>query len=169
MKKKKIKQVKSRNYRIVSVITSIVICLLAGFIGSIFTSPSIPTWFASLKKPVISPPNWIFGPVWTTLYILMGIAAYLVWDKGTKKKPIRTALYVFAVQLILNTVWSILFFGLHSPALAFIEIVILWTAIMLTIVYFFRVSKPASYLLIPYICWVSFAAVLNLMIWIMNM
>jgi translocator protein len=149
-------------------LVSVLICLSAGGIGSIFTSPSIPTWYAGLKKPAFNPPNWIFGPVWTTLFILMGISAYLIWEKGWKKKAVKEALYVFAAQLILNMLWSVFFFGMHSPALAFIGIIFLWAAILMTILKFVKISKPAAYLLTPYILWVSFAALLNLMIVLLN-
>jgi translocator protein len=146
---------------------AIILCLLAGAIGSIFTSKSIPTWYATLKKPSFNPPNYLFGPVWTILYILMGIAAYLIWTSGWNSVT-KIALAVFAVQLILNTAWSILFFGLQNPFIAFIEIIFLWLAIVATIVLFYRISPAASYLLIPYLLWVSFASVLNFAIWRLN-
>jgi benzodiazapine receptor len=154
--------------QIVKLLVSILIVLLAGFIGSIFTSPSIPTWYASLQKPAFNPPNWLFAPAWTILYVLMGISAYLIWDKGFKKKGVRIALIVFAVQLVLNSLWSVLFFGLHSPLYAFIEIIFLWIAILFTILKFYKISKTAAYLLIPYICWVTFASVLNYYVLILN-
>jgi len=154
--------------KIIRFIFSILICLLAGFIGSIFTSRSVSTWYAALQKPAFNPPNWVFGPVWTTLFVLMGISLYLVWDKDVKKKEVKNALFIFGVQLALNILWSLFFFGLQSPFLAFIEIIILWIAILATIIYFFRISKPAAYILIPYIFWVSFAAVLNFMLMVLN-
>jgi benzodiazapine receptor len=147
---------------------SIALCLLAGFIGSAFTTPSIATWYVSLAKPVFNPPNWIFGPVWTALYIMMGVSLYLVWSKGLKTKDSKTAVSVFAVQIALNSLWSILFFGLHSPMYAFACIIALWMAIYINILLFMRISKPAGYLLVPYILWVSFAAVLNYYIFILN-
>jgi tryptophan-rich sensory protein len=146
----------------------VLLCLAAGAIGSIFTFSSIPGWYATLNKPVFTPPNWVFGPVWTTLYVLMGIAAYLVFRKGMKQKGVKDALMVFIVQLILNVLWSILFFGLHSPLYGLIGIVALWLAIALTIKKFYAISKPAVYLLVPYILWVSFAGILNLFVWILN-
>ncbi len=149
-------------------VTSLIICLFAGFIGSIFASPSIPTWYATLAKPSFNPPDWIFAPVWTTLFVLMGISLYLVWNKGLQDKKVRTSLFVFGVQLVLNVLWSFLFFGLHSPFYAFLEIIILWAAIVLTIVNFSKVSRAAGFLLLPYICWVSFAAILNFSIWRLN-
>lgn len=147
---------------------SIFICLFAGVIGSIFTNPSIPVWYGGLNKPPFNPPNWIFGPVWTILYILMGISAYLIYEKGLKNKRVRSALIIFGVQLLLNSLWSIIFFGWHLLLLAFLELVLLWAAIILSIISFNRISRTAAYLLIPYILWVSFAAVLNLSIWLLN-
>jgi benzodiazapine receptor len=148
---------------------SILICQLAGIIGSFFTVSSVGTWYVGLAKPSFNPPNWVFFPVWTTLFVLMGISLYIVWDNGIKSKQSKTAITIFGVQLALNTLWSILFFGFKSPLFAFIEIIFLWTAILLTILYFYRISKPAAYLLIPYILWVSFAAVLNFSIFYLNM
>ena len=147
--------------QIIKLVVSIVICQLAGFMGSLLTTPSIPTWYASLNKPSFNPPNWVFAPVWTTLFVLMGISAYLVWNQGLQNAPVKRALIIFLVQLALNVFWSFLFFKLQSPTYAFVEITVLWIAIALTIVAFFRISRPAALLLIPYIVWVSFAAVLN--------
>jgi len=149
-------------------IFSIVVCQLAGVIGSLFTSSSISTWYTALRKPFFNPPNWIFGPVWITLYLLMGISLYLVWNTGIEQKYVKVAIIVFIVQFVLNSLWSILFFGLQSPFLAFVEILVLWATILLTIVFFFRISVVAGWLLIPYIIWVSFAAVLNGAIWLLN-
>jgi benzodiazapine receptor len=148
--------------------TSIIICQLAGFIGSVFTTPAIPNWFANINKPSFNPPNWVFAPVWTTLYLLMGIALFLIWRKGLNKKDVKIAVSVFAFQLVLNSLWSFLFFGLQSPLAAFIEIIFLWAAILVSIILFFRISKIAGCLLIPYILWVSFASVLNFAIWQLN-
>ena len=149
-------------------LAAIVVSELAGGIGSIFTMKSIAGWYATLIKPEFSPPNWIFGPVWTTLYALMGIAAFLVWRKGFDRKDVKIALGIFLGQLVLNTLWSIIFFGLQSPAGAFAEIIFLWLTILATIIAFARISKPAAWLLVPYIFWVSFAAYLNYSIWILN-
>ncbi|MCE9644074.1 tryptophan-rich sensory protein [Candidatus Parcubacteria bacterium] len=137
----------------------------AGILGSLFTAPSIGTWYATLVRPELSPPNWVFAPVWTTLFLLMGIAAFLVWRQGRKG---RVALGIFLLQLVLNTLWSILFFGLQSPGAALVDIVFLWLAIVATIIAFARVSTPAAWLLAPYIAWVSFAAYLNYAIWTLN-
>ena len=153
---------------IIKLIVSIAACQGAGGIGAIFTTPAITTWYAKLKKPSFTPPNSVFGPVWITLYLMMGISLYIIWEKGTRKKASRSALKIFAVQLVLNALWSMLFFGLKSPLLAFIGIVFLWTAILLTIRYFHKISRTAAYLLIPYILWVSFAAVLNFSIYYLN-
>ncbi len=140
----------------------------AGLIGAVFTASAIPTWYVGLIKPPLNPPNWIFGPVWTTLYALMGVAAYLVWNKGLERKDVQTALWVFGLQLVLNTSWSIVFFGLQNPGLAFVNIVLMWIAIVWTMVLFYKISKPAMWLLVPYILWVSFAAYLNFGIWMLN-
>lgn len=152
----------------VKLIISIVVCFAAAFIGSLFTTPAISTWYALLNKPPFTPPNWLFAPAWTILYLLMAVAAYLVWMKGLGKKEVRIALGVFFVQLVLNGLWSALFFGLRSPLLGAIGIVALWAAIFLTIIYFFRVSKTAGWLLVPYVLWVSFAATLNFSVLILN-
>lgn len=149
-------------------IAAILICEGVGFISTPFTIAAIPTWYATLHKPFFSPPNWVFAPVWTCLYFLMGVAAYLVWKKGLKKKEVKEALKFFLIQLVLNFAWSLFFFGLHAPLLAFIEIVILWLAIFVTIKKFHPLVPFAAYLLVPYLFWVSFAAILNLSIFILN-
>ena len=154
---------------LVKLIISIILCQLAGFIGSIFTGPSIQTWYVTLKKPVFAPPNWLFAPVWITLYLLMGIAAYLIWRRGFDRPQVKTALTLFAVQLILNILWSPAFFGLRSPIVGLIVIIILWIAILLTIRIFIKLSTVAGILLIPYILWVSVAAILNFSILLLNM
>ncbi len=149
-------------------IVAIVVSELAGIIGSVFTTPSIAGWYAGIVKPVLNPPAWVFGPVWTTLFALMGIAAFLVWKKGLDRKDVKIALSIFIGQLVLNTLWSIIFFGLHSPGGALIEIMFLWLAILATIIAFAKISKPAACLLLPYIIWVSFAGYLNYSIWQLN-
>jgi benzodiazapine receptor len=149
-------------------IICILVCVAAGFIGSLATMKSIPTWYAGLNKPSFSPPNYLFGPVWTALYIMMAAAAFLVWRRGFETGPVGIALIVFGVQLIFNILWSILFFGLKMPGLAFLEIVVLWVLILATILFFRRVSVAAAWLLVPYILWVSFAAVLNYSLWRLN-
>jgi tryptophan-rich sensory protein len=151
-----------------TILAFILVCELAGFVGSVFTTPSIPGWYAGLVKPPFNPPNWIFAPVWTTLYVLMGLSAFLVYEKGPKKSEVRKALTVFAVQLLLNALWSIVFFGAHQILGAAVLIVILWAMIMITIRLFSPISKAAAYLLVPYILWVSFATVLNISLYFLN-
>ncbi|MDE2188540.1 MAG: tryptophan-rich sensory protein [Patescibacteria group bacterium] len=153
-------------------IVAIAICELAGVIGSIFTISTIPTWYATLAKPALNPPTWVFGPVWTILYLFMGIAAFLIWNRNSNWKiehaDTRKALWVFLLQLILNTAWSIIFFGLHSPLWAFVDLVAMWLVILWTMTLFYKISKPAMWLLLPYILWVSFAGYLNYSIVILN-
>jgi len=157
---------KSRD--ILKLVVSIVACLAAGAIGSVFTRSAIPTWYATLEKPFFTPPNWLFAPAWTLLYILMGVAAFLVWRKGLKNRGVRIALIVFLIQLVLNALWSVVFFGLESPLYGLIVISILWIAILVTIIKFFRISRVASVLMWPYLLWVTFAAGLNASIWLLN-
>jgi tryptophan-rich sensory protein len=147
---------------------AILVSLMAGLVGSFFTGNSIENWYQFLEKPALNPPSWVFGPVWTLLYVLMGIALFLVWKKGWKKKAVKIAMNLFFIQLALNALWSILFFGLQNPLLAFVEIVILWLLIVITMEKFYHISKPAMYLLIPYLLWVSFASYLNASIWLLN-
>jgi benzodiazapine receptor len=149
-------------------IVSIVFCQCAGLIGSVFTSTAIPSWYVTLNKPFFTPPNWLFAPVWITLYTLMGVAAFLIWRQGFQDRQVQRALSIFGVQLILNALWSAAFFGLQSPLAGLIVIVILWLAIVLTILKFFPISKTAGILIMPYILWVSFAAVLNVAIVLLN-
>ena len=149
-------------------LVSILVCLTAGGIGIFFTIPSIPTWYAALIKPVFSPPNFLFAPVWTILYILMGISLALIWQKDLKTKRIRDAVFLFGVQLILNTSWSPIFFGARNLLLALIIIILMWIFILRTILSFRKINRIASYLLIPYLAWVSFATVLNFSLWILN-
>lgn len=150
---------------LLKLIIAILVAELAGVIGSIFTVTAIPIWYAALAKPALNPPNWVFAPVWSALFVLMGVAAFLVWRQGLDKKAVRIALIIFLGQLALNSLWSMIFFGLHNPGTAFLEIIILWLAILATIFFFYKVSRPAAYLLIPYILWVSFAGYLNFSIW----
>jgi len=150
---------------LLKLIIAITVSELAGIVGSLFTAPSVPTWYQGLAKPAFTPPGWVFAPVWTTLFALMGIAAYLVWRKGLERREVKIALAIFIFQLVLNTLWSFIFFGLHNPGLAIIEIIILWLAILTAIIYFAKISRPAAWLLVPYILWVSFAGFLNYSIW----
>lgn len=176
----------------IKLVMSIVVCELAGVIGSFYTMPAINGWYASVNKAPFNPPNWIFGPVWIVLFFLMGISLFLVWQKKWTVKvseaeagqktwnPISSKLWlgswreenvmiVFVLQLALNILWSVIFFGLKMPGVAFFELIMLWFAIEYMIVNFYRVSKTAGLLQIPYLLWVSFAGVLNFFVWILNM
>jgi len=150
---------------VLKLIIAISVCEIAGVIGSVFTVSAIPVWYAGLAKPAFNPPSWVFGPAWTTLYFLMGVAAFLVWKKGIGRKDAQMALGVFGVQLFLNAIWSIIFFGLKNPGWAFLDIVLLWFAIVGTIIVFHKISRKAALLLLPYLLWVSFAGYLNYSIW----
>ena len=152
----------------IGLVVFVVVCLSAGGLGALATTPEIQGWYKTLAKPSWNPPDSVFGPVWTTLFVLMGVAAWLVWQQGGFKTAAKPLL-LFAVQLALNVAWSWIFFGLHQPGWACAEIVILWLAILATTVAFFRCSKFAGWLLVPYLAWVSFASVLNITIWRMNM
>lgn len=152
---------------ILKLVASVLLCQLAGFLGSLFTAPAIPTWYATLKKPFFTPPNWIFSPVWVSLFILMGISLFFVWRRQGHPK-LRIALLFFFVQLALNVFWSAAFFGLRTPLLGLVDIVLLWIAILFTILRFLKVSKFAGVLLLPYLLWVSFATLLNFSLWILN-
>lgn len=146
---------------------SLALCFLVAYIGSLITLPSITTWYLTLNKPLFTPPNWLFGPVWTLLYFMIAISFYLIWKekKGNRKQG---AFKFFLIQLCLNFLWSLVFFGFHSQALGLITIVALWVFIFLTIRSFYKLSKKAAYLLVPYLFWVSFATVLNFFIVILN-
>lgn len=154
----------------IKLLISIIICQLAGGIGSIFTSKSVSTWYLTINKPSFTPPNWLFAPVWIGLFLLMGISLFLVWSHlAVALQKRRRALTIFFIQLFFNILWSVMFFGLKSPLLGFIVIIVLWILILLTIIKFFKISKLAGWLLIPYILWVSFATILNLAILILNL
>lgn len=152
----------------IKIVVSIAICLLVGFVGGRITSGEIDSWYLTIHKPTWNPPNWLFFPVWTTLYVLMGIALFLVWKHPGGTRAYRLALLAFFIQLLLNFLWSVIFFNLHSPAVAFGEIVLLWIAILCTIIAFKPFSRVAAWLLVPYIAWVSFAAFLNYTIMTLN-
>lgn len=152
---------------IIMLFAFIVLALLAGAFGSYFTFQSIPTWYASLEKPDFTPPNWVFGPVWTALYLMMAVAAFLVAEKGITKGS-KIALGVYGFQLAINGIWSFAFFGLKSPILGLVVIVLLWFAIAETMILFARISKTAAWLMVPYILWVTFAAFLNFTILQLN-
>ena len=148
-------------------ILCIALCQVVGGLGAIFTTPEINGWYATLQKPFFNPPNWIFGPAWTTLFALMGISLWLTL-KAENSATRKTALIAFAVQLALNSIWSFLFFKLHSPLAGLIEIILLWLSILFWILKTYPISKPAAWISIPYLLWVSFASLLNFWIWKLN-
>lgn len=147
-------------------IISVIGAEVVGSIGVIFTAPNIDTWYQTLNKASFNPPGWLFGPAWTILFFLMGWAFYLIWTSSAKDK--MTAYVVFGFQFLLNISWSAIFFGLKLPGEALFEIVLLWLSILWTIIVFYKISKTASHLLIPYLLWVSFASVLNYYAWVLN-
>ena len=149
-------------------VVSIVACECAGLIGAIFTTGAISTWYATLQKPAFTPPNWLFAPAWTTLYLLMGIAAFIIWRKGFSDRQVRLALLLFCIQLVLNILWSVVFFGLKTPLYGLVVIILLWVAILITILRFRKISVAAAWIMVPYILWVSFATALNAGVLILN-
>ena len=155
-------------------IPSLIFPQLAGLFGSLFTIQSVSTWYTTITKASFNPPGWVFGPAWTVLYILMGIASYLIWQQVDKPfgklrdRRAKNALTIFWVHLFFNASWSWVFFGLHLPRLALLNLLILWVFVIIMIGKFYRIDKRASYLLIPYLLWLSFAGVLNYFIWILN-
>ncbi|RYC51996.1 TspO/MBR family protein [Flagellimonas olearia] len=154
--------------RIIYIAISVAVCLLIGFLSGFATQSSVNEWYTTLNKPSFTPPNELFAPVWTVLYVLMGVAAGVVWSKGYHHIWVKTALYHFVFQLLFNALWSIVFFGLKNPLLGLVVILVLLTLIMLTIKWFKVVSKAAAILMIPYLLWVCFAAVLNYKVWELN-
>jgi len=155
--------------KMIKLIISVLLCEGAGLLGSIFTAPAILSWYIYLNKPIFSPPNYLFAPVWTFLYFLMGVTLYLIWTKKKSDKDIRNNAYVaFFLQLILNVIWSVVFFGFRSPLGGLLIIIVLWIAILETIRRVYLVDKLAANLLYPYLMWVSFASVLNLSIVLLN-
>lgn len=156
----------SKNLKI---IVSIIVSLSLGSLGALVTTPAIPTWYVHLNKPFFSPPNWLFGPVWTILYILMGISFGLIWQKYKKEdKTILYAMKLFGIQFLLNMIWSPVFFGFKNLFPAFIVIVLMWFFLFKTIWAFAKIDKKASRLLYPYLAWISFASILNFSVWILN-
>jgi tryptophan-rich sensory protein len=149
-------------------ILSIALPQLVGILSGLASVGGTREWYESLVKPSFTPPSWVFGPAWTLLYLMMGIALYLVWRKGLSEPGVKTALVIFLIQMGLNGIWSPLFFGMHAPGLALIDILILWWAIGVTVYVFFGQSKVAGALLLPYWAWVTFAAVLNYSFWRLN-
>ncbi|MDN3671489.1 TspO/MBR family protein [Flavobacterium branchiarum] len=155
--------------KITRILAVVVTCLAIGYFSGIVTRSSIETWYPTLIKPSFNPPNWVFAPAWSLLYLLMGVAAGLVWDRiEHEKEAVKNALVFFAIQLALNALWSYLFFGLMNPLLALIEIVVLWLMIYETLLKFIKINKVAGYLLVPYLLWVSFATILTASIWWLN-
>jgi len=157
----------SKGRQALGLVVALAVTFAAAGIGSVFTSQSVDTWYQEIAKPSWTPPGWLFGPVWTALYTLMAVAAWLVWRQGGWGGA-RLALGLYAGQLVLNAAWSALFFGARMPGLAFVELVVLWLAIVATTVAFFRKSVPAGVLLLPYLAWTTFAGVLNFTLWRMN-
>lgn len=153
--------------KIIYFVLFVVLCEGAGVIGSLFTFSQIPGWYASLNKPTFSPPNWLFGPVWISLYILMGIAMFLVWNKKENQGR-KFALWFFVIHLAVNSLWSIVFFGLEQTGWGLLVIIILWLMILASIYLFAKISKIAAWLLVPYLLWVTFASYLNYSVWILN-
>lgn len=147
---------------------AIAIPLAVGFTSGFFTITGVGSWYQTIDKPSWNPPNWIFGPVWTTLYILMGIALFLVWKSDAQAPLKKAAITLFAIQMTLNFFWSLIFFNQHQVGWALVEIIAMWIMILLTIFAFARVNNTAAWLLVPYISWVSFAAILNYTIWKLN-
>jgi tryptophan-rich sensory protein len=155
--------------QVLKLVLCVGICLGVGALGSLFaTGTDLSHWYVQLNKPSFNPPNWVFGPVWTVLYVLMGVAAFLVWRRGLGRRDVRLGLWLFAVQLGLNFVWTPLFFGCHRIGTAFVDLVLLWLAILAVITTFHRVSMPAAICLYPYLGWVSFATSLNGSLWRLN-
>ena len=147
---------------------AILVCEAVGLLAGWATQTSVTTWYPTLAKPGFTPPNWVFAPVWTLLYALMGLAAFLVWRRGFQHPRVRNALVVFAVQLALNAGWSFAFFGARSPALGLVVILLLWGTLAWTLDRFFRIRTAAGGLLVPYLAWVTYALALNAAIWGMN-
>ena len=156
---------RTRREQIWGLIGLVAVCLGTAAIGGAITSSSVGTWYQTLQRPAWTPPDWVFAPVWTALYVSMAMAGWLVWRTG---EDVRLPLVLFGIQLLLNLGWSVLFFGLRSPGAAAVEIVWLWAAIVATTVVFVRRVRLAGWLFVPYAVWVTFAAALNVAIWRMN-
>jgi benzodiazapine receptor len=154
--------------RYIGLLIALIVCFGAAAVGSLATTPAIGSWYATIHKPFFTPPNWIFGPVWTILYAMMAVSAWLVWEKGLAKKEVQSALLVFLAQLAVNSFWSFLFFAWHLLWGAYFGIIVLWILILLTIFRFSKLDRTAAWLLVPYILWVSFASFLNLAVALLN-
>jgi translocator protein len=153
---------------VIKLIIAIAIPLVVGAVSGFFTTTEIPGWYQTINKPSWNPPSWIFAPVWTTLYVLMGIALYLVWKAEADPIMKKTAIAFFAIQLVFNFFWSFIFFNQHLPGWALVDIIVMWLFILLTIFTFAGINTIAAWLLVPYISWVSFASILNYTIWKLN-
>lgn len=151
-----------------SLILSILVCQLVGASGIVVSGSGVSVWYPSLTKPAFTPPNWVFGPVWTFLFALLGIAAWLVWRRGLDRFPVKVALGLFAAQYVVQVAWSGVFFGLRNPFGGLVVIAVLWVGILATTIAFDRVDRRAALLCVPYLAWVSFAAVLNYELWRLN-
>ncbi|MDV3293228.1 MAG: tryptophan-rich sensory protein [Nitrososphaerales archaeon] len=154
-----------KRFSVIRFIVAIAVCEVAGVVGSVYTISAIPTWYAGLQKPWFTPPNWLFAPVWLSLYFLMGVSLYLLWGK---RQRASAALGAFALQLVLNVLWSVVFFGAHQLFYGFVVIAALLAAILATIVISHRVSRGASVVLLPYMLWVTIASALNYYVWVLN-
>lgn len=152
----------------IKLLLSILIPVGVGVLAGFFTQTGVDTWYRTIEKPSWNPPNAVFAPVWTTLYVLMGIALFLIWKSNAAQEEKRRAIIFWIGQLVLNAIWSFLFFKLHNIGLALFEIIVLWLAILITIFLFAHINKAAAWLLVPYISWVSFATILNYTIWQLN-
>ena len=151
-----------------SLVAAVLACEIAGASGVLLSGNGVSVWYPTLAKPAFTPPSWVFGPVWTTLFALLGVAAWLVWRAGIDARPVRVALAVFVVQYVVQVAWSGAFFGLRWPAGGLAVIAVLWLLVVATVAAFARVDRRAALLLVPYLAWVSFAAVLNYRIWRLN-
>ncbi len=158
----------SKTRKIIKFLIALLLCQGAGIIGSLFTVPAIDSWYQGLEKPIFNPPGWVFGPAWALLYFLMAVSVYLIWRRLKKDKKAKEAFWLFWIHLVFNASWTIVFFGLRNPGLALVNIAFIWLFIIVLIVRFYKISKTASYLLWPYLLWVSFASVLNYFIWHLN-
>jgi len=159
---------RTSDFKLLPLIISIAITLSIAGIASYFTIPQIQVWYTFLQKPSFNPPNWLFGPVWTILYIMIGVSAYLIWQRRERSIDYINSEYSYFLQLLFNLSWSIVFFGLHQILAALIVIIALWLSIVSNIFFFSKVSRLAAWLLVPYLLWVSFAALLNLYIYLLN-
>jgi len=157
-----------RGFQFFPFVISLAITLVIGFVASLFTRPEIAGWYSTLHKPSFNPPSWLFAPVWTAIYILIAIAAYLVWKQRNAATAYHATAGIYFIQLLLNFSWSIVFFGMHEILGALVVIILLWLSITINIIWFGKFSKIAAWLLVPYLLWVSFASLLNLNIYLFN-